>query len=138
MLTAYHKRDGTPRSSSGRGKRARRPCTTTPTSVPDPHAHCKYTASVLDASIFTHLVHWFHYEYAPYGTPFYTGQIWGNLFVVPVAFVIASIFWPTLRRAVSRFIHGHTKEIERKLDHIILHHPDIPPLPPPDPTKPQG
>ena len=29
---------------------------------------------------------------------------------------------------VRRFVNGHTKALHKKLDHIIRHHPDIPPL----------
>lgn len=75
------------------------------------------------------IAHWFETEYWPSSGPWYDGAIWGNVFVIPVAFVLGAIFWPPLRRRIDGFAREHIAETERKLDHIILHHPDIPPLP---------
>lgn len=75
-------------------------------------------------------------EYAPAQGPWYGGAVWGNVFVIPVAFLLGAVLWPPLRRAVHRFadrklgqVHTRLAEQERMLAHIIEHHPDIPPLP---------
>jgi hypothetical protein len=47
--------------------------------------------------------------------------------VVSVTFML--IFYKPFRDAVSRLIHRHTDSLHAKLDHIIEHHPDIPPMP---------
>jgi hypothetical protein len=73
---------------------------------------------------------WFRVEYWPAHEPWYDGAIWGNLFVLPVAFVLCTLFWPAFRRAVLRAFRRETSEIHRKLDWMIEKHPDIPPLPP--------
>jgi hypothetical protein len=80
------------------------------------------------------IAHWFQAEYWPAHGPWWNGAIWGNVFVVPVAFILGAVFWPPLRRRIERFVKGGLSETERKLDHIILHHPDIPPLPPKEET----
>ena len=73
---------------------------------------------------------WFQTEYAPAHAPWYDGAIWGNLFVVPVAFVLGAVFWPPLRKRIHGFLDGHLSETERMLRHVIEHSPDIPELPP--------
>ena len=73
---------------------------------------------------------WFQTEYAPAHAAWYDGAIWGNLFVVPVAFVLGAVFWPPLRKRIRRFAERETSELHRKLDWVIEKHPDIPPLPP--------
>lgn len=45
------------------------------------------------------LLHFFHYFYVPSTGPWYTGNIWGNVFVAPVVVVLAFVwsktkFWP--------------------------------------------
>ena len=72
---------------------------------------------------------WFDTEYWPAHEPWYDGAIWGNVFVVPVAFVLGVIFWPPLRRRIDGFVRGHLSETERMLQHVIKHSTDIPPLP---------
>jgi hypothetical protein len=52
------------------------------------------------------------------------------VFVVPIAFILGAILWPPMRRAIGRAFRRETSELHRKLDHIIEHHPDLPPLPP--------
>ena len=80
-------------------------------------------------SVYTALRAWFQTEYWPHGAPWYDGAIWGNLFVVPVAFVLGAFLWPPLRRRIHGFLDSHLSETERMLRHVILNHPDIPPLP---------
>ena len=75
--------------------------------------------------------HFLHVEY--WGQPWYQGQVYGNVFVIPIVFVLGVLLWPPLRRALVRFVRGETAELHRKLDHVILHHPDIPPQPPKKP-----
>jgi len=52
---------------------------------------------------------------------------------VIVAAIATTIFYPPLRKAVESFVKRHisagTAELHAKLDHIIEHHPDIPPFP---------
>lgn len=72
------------------------------------------------------VLHFLRVEY--WAHPWYQGAVWGNVFVIPVAFVLGVIIWPPLRRAVVQFLRGETADLHRKLDHIIEHHPDIPPL----------
>lgn len=48
--------------------------------------------------------------------------------------IATTLVYPPLRRRASAFLtrhlHSENAELHRKLDHIIEHHPDIPPLPP--------
>ena len=76
------------------------------------------------------IVRWFQTEYIPAHGPWYDGAVWGNLFIVPIAFVLGAILWPPMRRAIGRAFRRETSELHRKLDHVIRYHPDIPPLPP--------
>ncbi len=73
--------------------------------------------------------HFLRVEYWPQGQQWYQGAVWGNVFVVPIAFVLGAILWPPFRRAITRFVRGETADLHRKLDHVILHSKDIPPLP---------
>jgi hypothetical protein len=68
------------------------------------------------------------YNYLPAHGPFYTGAVWGNVFVVPVVVVLGwlwsrSKFWPL--RPIKHGIEGlHTKidGVHEKLDaHAELH-----------------
>ena len=43
--------------------------------------------------------------------------------------IVSTIVYPPLRRKVSNFIQKENSDLHKKLDHIIKHHPDIPPLP---------
>ncbi|MFY9783141.1 MAG: hypothetical protein WAK12_06375 [Acidimicrobiales bacterium] len=59
------------------------------------------------------------------------GDVVATFVWVVLAAIATSIFYPPLRKAVERFIKRHfeaaTAELHAKLDHIIEHHPDIPP-----------
>jgi hypothetical protein len=59
------------------------------------------------------------------------GDVVATLIWVILAAITTSIFYPPLRKAVERFIKRHFEaanaELHAKLDHIIEHHPDIPP-----------
>jgi hypothetical protein len=75
-------------------------------------------------------------EYAPAHGPWYNGAVWGNVFVIPVAFLLGAVLWPPLRRRIHRFadrklgaVHERLEESERALEHLIRHLPDVPPLP---------
>ena len=102
----------------------------------------------------TYLWRLFRVEYWPAHQPWYDGAVYGNLFVVPVAFVLGALIWPPTRKRIRGFvdrrlapIHAHLTdaketrermhrealaahdETQRHLKHIIDKHPDIPPLP---------
>ena len=63
-----------------------------------------------------------------------------------VVLSIAAVLWPPTRRRIHQFVTRHTAplhahhermeaahaDLQRRLDHIIDHHPDIPELPPSD------
>lgn len=59
------------------------------------------------------------------------GDVVATLIWVIIAAIATTIFYPPVRRAVEKYIKRHfeaaTAEIHAKLDHIIEHHPDIPP-----------
>jgi len=59
------------------------------------------------------------------------GDVVATLIWVILAGIATSIFYPPLRRAVEKYVKRHfeegTAELHAKLDHIIEHHPDIPP-----------
>ncbi len=61
------------------------------------------------------------------------GDVVATLIWVIIAAIVTTIFYPPLRKAVERFVKRHleagTAELHAKLDHIIEHHPDIPPFP---------
>ena len=69
-----------------------------------------------------------------------SGGIPGDLIATLIWFVIVGIvgvlLWPPARHAIEQFVKRHAEganeDLHRKLDHIIAHHPDIPPLPPKD------
>jgi hypothetical protein len=50
---------------------------------------------------------------------------------VIIAGVATTVFYPPVRKAVEKYVKRHfeegTAELHAKLDHIIEHHPDIPP-----------
>jgi hypothetical protein len=50
---------------------------------------------------------------------------------VILAAIATTLLYPPLRKAVEAFVKRHiadgTAELHAKLDHIIEHHPDIPP-----------
>ncbi|HEY1824757.1 MAG TPA: hypothetical protein VGG21_02205 [Acidimicrobiales bacterium] len=64
------------------------------------------------------------------------GDVVATLVWVIIAAIATTVFYPPVRRAVERLIKRHfeaaTAEIHAKLDHIIEHHPDIPPYIPKD------
>jgi transcription elongation factor GreA-like protein len=59
------------------------------------------------------------------------GDVVATFIWIVLAAIATSILYPPLRKAVERFIKRHfeaaTAELHAKLDHIIEHHPDIPP-----------
>jgi len=54
----------------------------------------------------------------------------GNVVWALLAVIVASFVYPPMKAWIERILTRESSEIHRKLDHIILHHPDIPPLPP--------
>lgn len=60
------------------------------------------------------------------------GDVVATLIWVILAGVATTILYPPVRRAVEKFVKRHieagTAELHAKLDHIIEHHPDIPPF----------
>lgn len=58
------------------------------------------------------------------------GDVVATLIWVIIAGIATTIFYPPVRRALERFVKRHfeaeTAELH-ELDHIIEHHPDIPP-----------
>jgi len=60
------------------------------------------------------------------------GDVVATLIWVIIAGIATTILYPPLRKAVERTIKRHfeegTAELHAKLDHIIEHHPDIPPI----------
>jgi hypothetical protein len=59
------------------------------------------------------------------------GDVFATLVWVVLAALVTSVLYPPLRRRIEAFVKRHFKtemaEIHSKLDHIIDHHPDIPP-----------
>jgi hypothetical protein len=59
------------------------------------------------------------------------GDVVATLIWVILAAIATTIFYPPVRKAVEKFVKRHieagTAELHAKLDHIIEHHPDIPP-----------
>jgi transcription elongation factor GreA-like protein len=59
------------------------------------------------------------------------GDVVATLIWIVIAAIATSLLYPPLRKAVEKFIKRHfeaaTAELHAKLDHIIEHHPDIPP-----------
>lgn len=71
------------------------------------------------------------------------GDVVATLVWVVIAGVVSAILWPPLRHRIEAFLRRHLRsehaELHRKLDeanrrlqHVIDHHPDIPPLEAPD------
>ena len=64
------------------------------------------------------------------------GDVIATLIWVIIGGIVGALVWPPTRRAIEQFVKRHAEganeELHRKLDHIIAHHPDIPPLPPKD------
>jgi hypothetical protein len=67
------------------------------------------------------------------------GDVVGSFVWALIVFIVAAIFWPPLRKAIERLfhrifsshpVHDEIAALHKKLDHVILHSPDIPPLPP--------
>jgi hypothetical protein len=67
------------------------------------------------------------------------GDLVATLIWVVIVGIVGALVWPPARHAIERFVTRHAEganeELHRKLDHIIAHHPDIPPLPPKDEDK---
>jgi hypothetical protein len=61
------------------------------------------------------------------------GDVVATLIWVVLAAIATTLFYPPMRRAIEKFVKRHleasTAELHAKLDHIIKHHPDIPPFP---------
>jgi hypothetical protein len=59
------------------------------------------------------------------------GDVVATLVWVIIAAIATSLLYPPARKAFEKFAKRHfeeeTAEIHAKLDHIIAHHPDIPP-----------
>jgi hypothetical protein len=59
------------------------------------------------------------------------GDVVATLIWVIIAAIATTIFYPPVRRAIEKYVKRHfeaaTSELHAKLDHIIEHHPDIPP-----------
>jgi hypothetical protein len=59
------------------------------------------------------------------------GDVVGTLVWVVLAAVATTVLYPPLRHAAEAFVKRHLAtehaELHAKLDHIIKHHPDIPP-----------
>lgn len=61
----------------------------------------------------------------------FTWSIWtwvGNISAGVVVALVASVFWPPLRKRIHTFMDEKMGDLHAKLDHIIAHHPDIPPM----------
>lgn len=73
-----------------------------------------------------------------------SGGIWGDvvgtLIWVVIAGIVTYLLYPPVREALKRYEQRHLAAIKahvtaenaalhKKLNHIIVHHPDIPPLP---------
>lgn len=65
------------------------------------------------------------------------GDVVGSVAWALIAALVAMIFWPPLRHAIERLfhrvfsshpIHDEIADIRRAIDHVIEHHPTIPPL----------
>ena len=65
---------------------------------------------------------------------YFKPSLYGNgpeALVQTVAYAaIALAIYPPLRKWLTREEREMRAELHRKMDHIIFHHPDIPPLPP--------
>lgn len=64
------------------------------------------------------------------------GDVVGTLVWVVGAAIVTVIVWPPLRHRLEALMRRHFRaahdELHRKLDHIIEHHPTIPPLEDPE------
>lgn len=85
-----------------------------------------------------------HHLWFVWGWPSVKGNGPEDLMATVALGVITAVLWPRARRAVHRFVdrkaealkthvglvHAQSNaDLHQKLDHIITHHPDIPPLP---------
>jgi hypothetical protein len=62
------------------------------------------------------LTHLWQTEYDPAHGAWYTAAIWGNLFVVPVAFLLGSLVWPPTRKRLHRFVDRKLAPLHAKMD----------------------
>jgi hypothetical protein len=69
-------------------------------------------------------MHWLWILWYGYAWPSLKGNGPEALIQTVVYFVIAVIFIPRFRK----FLRGELGHLHNKLDHIIRHHPDIPPF----------
>jgi hypothetical protein len=62
------------------------------------------------------------------------GDVVATFIWVILAAIATTILYPPMRRTLEAFVKRHiaagTAELHAKLDHIIEHHPDIPPYHP--------
>ena len=77
-------------------------------------------------SVYFHAWHWLFQQVQ-------LSQWMGNITAGVIVFLTVSLCWPKIRHAIERFVKRHVSqgnaELHAKLDHIIHHSPDIPPLP---------
>ena len=78
------------------------------------------------------LTFWDRWVWPAGGSGGIPGDVVATLIWVILAAITTTIFYPPLRRGIEKFIKRHleagTAELHAKLDHIIEHHPDIPPF----------
>ena len=75
--------------------------------------------AVVAGSLGSALERWLRTEYWPAHQPWYDGAVWGNVFVIPVVFVLGVIVWPPFRKAILGAFRRETSELHRKLDWVI-------------------
>lgn len=69
--------------------------------------------------------HWINYIWIQYFWSSDKGNGPEALTQIAIGFVLAALFWPPLRK----FLKRKEEALHAKMDHIIKHHPDIPPMP---------
>ena len=79
---------------------------------------------------------WAHHLWFTYVYPSLLGNGPEDVFRTTVALILAYVFIPQVRRFIERGwdrihtrfdgLHDSHKDLHKKLDHIIKHHPDIP------------
>ena len=78
-----------------------------------------------------------HADFIPLDGSRVAPNILASALIVIATTPIAVLVWPPTRRRIHRCMTRHTAplhdefaEVHRKLDHVILHSKDVPPLPP--------
>ena len=85
-------------------------------------------------------------DFYPLDRSFIAPNIMAALVQWAVILILAALLYPPTRRAIERFVGGHVQSIKdhvsaehaavhAKMDHIIAHHPDIPPFGSESPPK---